>query len=90
MSLTFSIHLHHHQPEDVWTVTATNGQTAQTLGGLFTSAEAALYACWLTVDERITLPAIATYAQVRELLAVRTADPDVEVVETVVPEEVPA
>lgn len=71
VTATFAITLTHHTPEGLWSVTAANQEVRQILGGLFTSAEAALQACWLTTDERISLPAIATYAQVRELLDAR-------------------
>lgn len=71
MSASYSITLTNHSPEGVWSATAQNAETRWYLGGLFTSAEAALAACWLTTDERIELPAIATYAQVKELLDAR-------------------
>lgn len=71
MSVAYSITLTAHSPEGVWTATAQNAESRWYMGGLFTSAEAALAACWLTTDERIELPAIATYAQVRELLDAR-------------------
>jgi hypothetical protein len=71
MSASYAITLTHHTPEGFWSAMAYNAETKWILGGLYTSAEAALAACWLTTDERIDLPAIATYAQVRELLDAR-------------------
>lgn len=79
--MTFSITLTHVLPQGFWTAAAANPHTRQILGGLFTSAEAALAACWLTTDERISLPTIATYAQVRELLDARMGLTDAEAVE---------
>jgi hypothetical protein len=70
-STNYGITLWHHTPEGFWSATAHTRETKQTLGGLFTSAEAALAACWLTTDERIELPGIATYAQVHDLLNAR-------------------
>lgn len=76
MQATLSITLTHHRPENLWTASARNADTAQILGGLFTSSEAALAACWLTIDERIALPGIASYEQVRELLDARLSPED--------------
>lgn len=73
----FRISLDYHAPQGFWTAeTSRDGMRMWRAGGLFTSAEAALAAMWLTVDERIELPAIATYAQVRELLDRRLGVPD--------------
>ena len=79
--MTFSISLTHITPEGLWTATAGNGQTRELLGGLFTSAEAALAACWLTTDERIELPGIADMAQVKALIEARLSAEDAEAVE---------
>lgn len=81
MVATFAITLTHHTPEGLWSATAANTQTHQILGGLFTSAEAALAACWLTTDERISLPAIAGYQAVRELLDARLSTADADAVD---------
>lgn len=83
MSVAYSITLTAHSPEGVWTATAQNAESRWYMGGLFTSAEAALAACWLTTDERIDLPAIATYAQVRELLDARL-NPEAEPADTTI------
>ena len=81
--MSYTISLNYLAPQGLWHATASNSETQWRLGGLFTSAEAALAACWLTTDERIELPGIATYAQVRELLNARCrpdpADDDDEI-----------
>lgn len=70
----FRISLDYHAPQGFWTAESSReGMRLNRAGGLFTSAEAALAAMWLTVDERIQLPAVSTYAQVRELLDQRAA-----------------
>lgn len=75
----YGITLTYLAPQALWTASAHNRETRWVLGGLYTSAEAALAACWLTTDERIELPGIATYAQVRELLDARLFPDDDEV-----------
>lgn len=85
MSVSYSITLSHHTPQGFWTATAHNSEVRQVLGGFFTSAEAALMACWLTTDERITLPTISTYAQVKELLDARLGITDDDSVSEVRP-----
>lgn len=73
MATTQTIHLSHHMPEGIWTVSTTHSDGHhRVIGGMFTSAEAALMACWLTTDERIELPAIASYRQVQELFEARS------------------
>jgi hypothetical protein len=94
----FRISLDYHAPQGFWTAESSReGMRLNRAGGLFTSAEAALAAMWLTIDERIQLPAISTYAQVRELLDRRSAGPmdstdtcEVEDLESVVSQDIPA
>lgn len=95
----FRISLDYHAPQGFWTAESSRGgQVLMRAGGLFTSAEAALAAMWLTVDERIELPAISTYAQVRELLdrrsipqvAAETMDAEEAEILSVVSHEVPS
>lgn len=87
----FVIALEYVHPQGFWTVTTSTGHRGagdartERMSGLYTSAEAALAACWLTVDERIELPAISTYAQVRELLDRRLGIPDPEDAVTIEP-----
>lgn len=79
--MTFGITLTHITPENLWTAMAFRDGGRWHLGGLFRSAEAALAACWLTTDERITLPAIADMAQVKALIDARLSTEDAEAVE---------
>jgi hypothetical protein len=95
----FRISLDYHAPQGFWTAESSRGgQVLMRAGGLFTSAEAALAAMWLTVDERIELPAISTYAQVRELLDRRAGIPadhdaaslEATIISADVPDDAPA
>jgi hypothetical protein len=85
MSDSITISLTHHMPQGFWTATASNARSRRILGGMFTSAEAALAACWLTTDERISLPTIATHAEVRELLDARAEENTVTMTDAGVP-----